>query len=60
MKDLNCPRLEETKDTQQPNEMWDVGLEPGTEKGYYLDNWLNLKMIYRLLNSILSRLIFWF
>lgn len=40
--------------------MWDVGLDPGTEKGYYLDNWLNLMVIYRSVNGIVSMPIFWF
>ena len=29
----NCGRLEETKETQKLNVMWDPGLDSGTERG---------------------------
>lgn len=30
----NCPNFEETDETQQPNPMWEPGLDPGPEKGH--------------------------
>lgn len=30
----NCHRLEETKETEHRNAMWDTGLDPGPGKGH--------------------------
>lgn len=34
MKDRNCHRVEDAKETQQLNAMWDPRLDPGVEEGH--------------------------
>lgn len=43
-----CQGHERPEETQQLDEMGDLGLDSGTKKGCYLDNWLNSKVTYRL------------